>query len=202
MTYPYAGKGCLDNIGARQFPGVMVGDKQTVEDEEGVDIGYRWYDGNVSGSCPTTDQGANPCVAFPFGHGLSYSTFKISKLAVTPRVSDGTRPIKVQFLVENTGDVAGAEVPQVYLSLPESENAPPKRLVGFDKVELQPGEKKRVEITVDPAASNHPLSVWNADADTWHTPVGEFAVHVGNSSGNLTLSDTGTVIHVPGGLGR
>jgi len=199
VTYPYAGKGFLDNIDARQFPGVMVGDKQTVEYSEGVNIGYRWYDSNVSGGCPTTGQGTNPCVAFPFGHGLSYSTFEISNLTVTPEVSDGTRPIKVQFLVRNTGDVAGAEVPQVYLGLPASVDAPPKRLVGFEKVELRPGERKRVEITIDSAAANHPLSVWDADAGAWHTPVGQFAVRVGNSSGNLTLSDTFVTIRVPSG---
>jgi beta-glucosidase len=138
-------------------------------------------------------------VAFPFGHGLSYSTFEISNLTVTPEVSDGTRPIKVQFLVRNTGDVAGAEVPQVYLGLPASVDAPPKRLVGFEKVELRPGERKRVEITIDSAAANHPLSVWDADAGAWHTPVGQFAVRVGNSSGNLTLSDTFVTIRVPSG---
>lgn len=197
FTYPYEGKGFLDNVSARQYPGVPDEGQQTVEYTERLNIGYRWYDANVSGGCPTVGQGGNPCVAFPFGHGLSYSTFDISNLTATPKVSDGTRPIKVQFLVENTGDVAGAEVPQVYLSLPGSVDVPPKRLVGFDKVELQPGEKKRVEITIDPAAANHPLSVWDADADTWHTPVGEFTVQIGNSSGNLTLSDTAAVIRVP-----
>lgn len=202
VTYPYAGKGFLDDISARQYPGVMEGDQQTVEYSEGVDIGYRWYDSNVSGDCPTTGQTGNPCVAFPFGHGLSYSTFEISNLAVTPKVSDGTRPIKVQFLVENTGDVAGAEAPQVYLSLPASVDAPPKRLVGFDKVELRPGEKKRVEITIDPAAAHHPLSVWNSDADRWDTPIGEFTVHAGNSSQNLTLSDTFATIRVPSRVRR
>jgi beta-glucosidase len=202
VTYPYAGKGFLDNISTLQYPGDMVDGEQTVEYTEKLNMGYRWYDSNLSGDCPTIGQGANPCVAFPFGHGLSYSTFEISNLTVTPKVSDGKRPIKVQFLVENTGDVAGAEVPQVYLSLPESVDAPPKRLVGFDKVALQPGEKKRVEITVDPAASNHPLSVWSDDADTWRTPVGEFAVQVGNSSGNLALADTFVTIRAPRALGR
>lgn len=81
-------------------------------------------------------------------------------------------------------------MPQVYLGFPEDANQPPKRLVGFDKVWLEPGEKKRVEIVIDPAASNHPLSIWDADADTWTTPRGTYTVHVGNSSDNITLSDT------------
>ena len=72
-------------------------------------MGYRWYDAN------------NAKPLFPFGHGLSYTTFKISKLEVTPKdVSDGSTPLLVQFFVENTGKKYGAEVPQVYLGLPTS----------------------------------------------------------------------------------
>jgi beta-glucosidase len=190
VTYPYVGKGFMDSASTLQFPGDIINGKQTVEYTEKLNIGYRWYDSNVSGNCDIAEDGSNSCVAFPFGHGLSYSDFETSKLTVTPKVNDGTRPIKVQFFVENTGDVAGSEVPQVYLSLPESANEPPKRLVGFEKVELEPGEKKRVEITIDPDASNHPLSTWDAEADEWTTPTGEFDVLVGNSSGDLTLSDT------------
>jgi beta-glucosidase len=193
VTYPYAGKGFLDNVTTRQFPGDMVDGKQTVEYTEGRHIGYRWYDANVSGDCAAAEDGSNPCVAFPFGHGLSYTDFEISKLTVTPKKADGTHPIKVQFFVKNTGDVAGAEVPQVYVGLPGAANEPPRRLVGFDKIELQPGEKQRVEITIDPAATNHPLSVWDADADKWTTPTGDVQVFVGDSSGSLTLSDTVTV---------
>ena len=66
--------------------------------------------------------------------------------------------------------------------LPDAADEPPKRLVGFDKVELRPGEKKRVEITIDPSASSHPLSVWDATADAWVTPTGDFEFFVGNSS--------------------
>lgn len=193
VTYPYVGKGFLDSISARQFPGEMVGAQQTVEYTEGRHIGYRWYDADVSGQCPSAPDGSNPCVAFPFGHGLSYTDFEISKLTVTPKKAGTTHPVKVRFFVENTGDVAGAEVPQVYVSLPGEANEPPRRLVGFEKVELEAGEKARVEITIDPAATNHPLSVWDADADAWTTPTGRITVHVGDSSGNLTLSDTVTL---------
>jgi beta-glucosidase len=169
----------LDLDGVRNSRGNLTVD--VVRYEEGREMGYRWYDAND----------VEP--QFAFGHGLSYTDFEISKLTVTPKVQDGTKAINVQFFVENTGDVAGAEVPQVYLGLPESADQPPKRLVGFDKVELEPGEKQHVTITIDPAASNHPLSVWDAEADEWTTPDGEFDVYVGNSSDNITLQETITV---------
>jgi beta-glucosidase len=72
---------------------------------------------------------------------LSYTTFSISKLEVTPKKTDGSKPIKVQFFVENTGTRYGAEVPQVYLGLPTSLGEPPKRLVAFEKVWLNPGRE-------------------------------------------------------------
>lgn len=206
VTFPIAGKGFLDHITPTQFPGVVVpgepvrigfgnqgkviNGRPTVEYTEKLDIGYRWYDSNASGECEAASDGSNPCVAFPFGHGLSYTEFETSKVTVTPEVSDGTKPIKVQFFVENTGDVAGAEVPQIFVNLPDSANEPSKRLVGFEKVELQPGEKKRMEIVIDPAASNHPLSIWDEESDTWITPSGEITVQVGSTG---ALTDTVTV---------
>lgn len=196
FTYPYAGKGFLDHSLPSQFPGADVNGLQTVKYSERLNVGYRWYDANASGRCPTAADGSNPCVAFPFGHGLSYTDFQLSKLTVIPPVSALHRPIKVQFFVENTGDVAGAETPQVYLSLPGSAGEPPQRLVGFDKVELAPGEEKRVQIIIDPTASNHPMSVWNADADKWEIPNGEFTVRVGASSAGPTLAET-IQIHGP-----
>ena len=92
-------------------------------------MGYRWYDA----------QRIEPL--FPFGHGLSYTTFALSNLAVTPKLSDGTQPIKVALDVQNTGAVTGAEVAQVYLQLPSAAGEPPKRLVAFQKVLLQAGRK-------------------------------------------------------------
>jgi beta-glucosidase len=152
---------------------------------EGLNMGYRWYDANK----------AKP--TFAFGHGLSYTDFKISKLVVTPKTTDGTKAISVSFFVENVGGVAGAEVGQVYLGLPSSANQPPKRLVGFEKVSLNPGQKQRVTVTIDPKAPNHPLSVWDEAADAWSTPSGEYTVYVGNSSDNANLQDTIT-IRTPG----
>ncbi|WP_284035689.1 glycoside hydrolase family 3 C-terminal domain-containing protein [Neobacillus sp. 114] len=167
--YPGVNKGVLDSTG-KEIPQVYY--------SEGLEMGYRWYDA----------QGIKPL--FAFGHGLSYTNFDISKLVVTPKTTDGTKKIQVSFFVENTGKVAGAEVPQVYLGLPKVANEPPKRLVGFEKVWLKPGEKKRVTVTIDPAASNHPLSIWDSNADSWKTLDGEYKVYVGNSSDNITLTDS------------
>ncbi|MFJ7724563.1 beta-glucosidase [Neobacillus sp. NPDC097160] len=167
--YPGVNQGVLDSTG-KEIPQVYY--------SEGLEMGYRWYDA----------QGIKPL--FAFGHGLSYTNFDISKLVVTPKTTDGTKKIQVSFFVANTGKAAGAEVPQVYLGLPEVANEPPKRLVGFEKVWLKPGEKKRVTITIDPAASNHPLSIWDSSADAWKTIDGEYKVYVGNSSNNITLTDS------------
>ncbi len=182
---------------ARQWPGVdsagaaaridtpgmgfAAGGPYTVEYSEGLRIGYRWFDA----------QGIAPL--FPFGHGLSYTTFAISDLSVSARATDGTRPISVEFMVRNTGRVRGAEVPQVYLTLPASAGEPAKRLVGFDKVWLSPGERRKVRIVIDPRAANHPLGVWDTVAQAWTIPLGAYRVQVGRSAGDIVLGDTVTV---------
>jgi beta-glucosidase len=184
FTFPKAGQGFLDWVktDASLFPGLRnAAGQPEVTYEEGLHIGYRWYDA----------RGVAP--AFPFGHGLSYTTFKISNLVVTPKVSDGSQPIQVQIVVENTGRRNGAEVPQVYLGLPASAGEPPKRLVGFEKVRLEPGEKKRIQITIDPGATNHPLGYWDNSSQGWAIADGEYAVYVGNSSRNILLRDSVTV---------
>jgi beta-glucosidase len=148
---------------------------------EGLEMGYRWYDAH------------KVAPAFAFGYGLSYSSFEFSKLVATPKTVDGTHPVKVQFTITNTSAVKGAEVGQVYLGLPAAANEPPKRLVGFEKVMLNPGEKKTVTVTIDPSAANHPLAVWDAPADGWKTVDGEYTVYVGNASNNVPLTQVSTV---------
>lgn len=85
--------------------------------------------------------------------------------------------------VTNTGAVAGAEVVQVYVGIPVQEQ-PPKRLVGFQKVFVEPGEAKPVMITIDPAATNHPFSVWDYGAQGFVIKPGQYTVYVGNSADN------------------
>ncbi|WP_229736288.1 beta-glucosidase family protein [Novosphingobium endophyticum] len=197
VTFPYAGKGFLDHITPEQFPGVAAtgsGD-QTVEYSEKLNIGYRWYDANVSGECAPV-KGVNPCVAFPFGHGLSYTTFKLGKARLSFDKASKTYSASVK--VTNTGKRPGAEVIQVYISLPESASEvgarqPPKRLVGFDKVRLESGRSATVEISIDPAASNHPFSVWSETAQNWITPAGSHTIWVGRSSSPRDLAKAGSV---------
>ena len=184
VSFPFVGKGFLDSVTPDQFPGVISADgkTQTVTYSEKLHMGYRWYDANISGQCAVVN-GANPCVAFPFGHGLSYTTFNVA----TPSLVNTDGVYEISTTVTNTGKVKGSEVVQVYLALPESANGlgvvqPPKRLVGFQKVELAPGASKQVVVKVDPAASNHPLSVWNQASKSWKIPSGQYAVHVGKSS--------------------
>jgi beta-glucosidase len=164
-----------------QYPGVMVNGKPTVTYSEGLNIGYRWYDAE------------NVKPRFPFGYGLSYTTFSVSNITVSPLVSDGTKPITVTVEVHNTGNIAGAEVPQVYLSMPAVLNQPPKRLIAFEKVELKAGEKKTVTMTVDPMSSSHPLSTWNVAKQRWVTAAGKYRLLVGSSSAALNLNSTITI---------
>ena len=131
---------------------------------------------------------------YSFGYGLSYTTFRLSRLDVTPRVSDGTHPIVVRFSVENTGRRRGAEVPQVYLGLPDSSGEPPKRLVAFDKVWLEPGTRKVIRLVIDPKASNHPLSYWDSHEQKWVLGDGTYRVSVGTSSADIVLDDSVRVI--------
>jgi beta-glucosidase len=196
VTFPKEGKGFMDHIDVTQFPGTVVGGLPVVEYSEGLNMGYRWYDANFvsAAGCTVDAYGENACVAFPFGYGLSYTTFSFANHSVTP--NGGKYDVKVR--VKNEGGVKGAEVVQVYLQLPDSANSgnrlqqPPKRLVGFAKVELEPGASQDVIITIDPDASNHPLSVWDKATNRWVTPTGSYNVLVGNSSSLKDLASVGT----------
>jgi len=134
--------------------------------DEGVKVGYKWYDAE------------NKPVLFPFGHGLSYTTYSYSNLRVTP----GKNP-QVTFTVTNSGNRAGAEVAEVYAALPASANEPPKRLVGWSKVQLKPGESKEVTVDVNPKY----LSIYSTEQHGWQLVPGEYNFMVGGSSQNLPL---------------
>ncbi|MEY4237420.1 MAG: hypothetical protein RL339_21 [Pseudomonadota bacterium] len=197
VTMPLLGKGFLDHVAAGQFPGALAADgkTQTVTYSERLNIGYRWYDANVSGACAEKN-GRNPCIAFPFGHGLSYTTFALGQPSLSFDAAAGTW--QVNMAVRNSGKRAGAEVVQVYVSLPASANAvgavqPPKRLVVFKKIELQPGASGKVAITLDPKASNHPLSVWDDKAHHWVMPAGRYTIWAGRSSAPADLAQAGFI---------
>ena len=137
--------------------------------DEGVKVGYKWYDAE------------NKPVLFPFGHGLSYTTYSYSNLKVTP----GKTP-RVTFTVTNTGNRAGAEVAEVYASLPAAAAEPPKRLVGFSKVKLNAGESKDVTVDVDPKY----LSIFNVEQNGWQLLPGDYGFMVGGSSQSLPLKQS------------
>ncbi len=140
--------------------------------DEGVKVGYKWYDAEKKP------------VLFPFGFGLSYTTYSYSGLKVTP----GKNP-KVSFTLKNTGSREGAEVAEVYASLPASAAEPPKRLVGFSKVWLKPGESKEVTVDVNPKY----ISIFNVEQNGWQLLPGEYSFMVGGSSQSLPLKQTVTL---------
>ncbi|MFC7279942.1 beta-glucosidase [Paractinoplanes rhizophilus] len=181
-TYPKTQEDTLAARRPERYPGTDEGDGYPViRYSEGLQMGYRWFQ----------SQGIAPL--FPFGHGLSYTTFGLSDISVDTGSHPGRSPITVRATVTNTGDAAGAEVAQVYLGLPNAAHQPPKRLVGFRKVTVAPGDSRPIEIVVDPAATNHPLSVWSRGDHAFVTIPGEYAIYVGTSSDDTPTQHRFTV---------
>jgi beta-glucosidase len=165
-------------------PGQYAGrDNFIAHYSEGLAVGYRGYD----------QFGIEPL--FPFGYGLSYTSYAYDHLHLEPETTEDTRPIRVSFEVTNTGARSGAEVAQIYLGLPASTGEPPKRLVGWAKVELEPGETKEVGVTLEPKATSHPLSYWNVKTNGWEIAGGDYQVYVGASSRDIRLTGTLRVHH-------
>ncbi|HEV2197070.1 MAG TPA: glycoside hydrolase family 3 C-terminal domain-containing protein [Candidatus Acidoferrum sp.] len=136
--------------------------------DEGLKVGYKWYDAE------------NKPVLFPFGYGLSYTTFSYTGL----KVASGSETT-VSFIVKNTGNRAGAEIAEVYAALPANAGEPPKRLVGWDKVHLNAGESKEVSVAVRPLY----LSVYDENSDGWKLVPGSYTFMVGGSSQSLPLTE-------------
>lgn len=97
-------------------------------------------------------------------------------------MSDDDQKVKVSFEISNTGNYAGIEVAQVYIGLPSVVSAPPKRLVDWLRVSLETGEQKQVSVILDANSSEHPLSFWNVDTQSWEIGGGDFFVCVGAST--------------------
>jgi len=153
----------------KQYPGV----NNEAEYSEQLLVGYRWYDENSE----------NPL--FPFGHGLSYTTFEYSNLHVAGNVDFAL----VTVDITNTGTITGAEVPQLYLAFPASAGEPPKLLKGFKKLELRSGATERVAFQL------HRLdfSIWDVKKHDWSVVPGTFHIAIGSSSRNIRDSVTFTV---------
>ncbi len=156
-----------------QWPGVGG----TVQYSEGLLVGYRWYD--AKGIAPL----------FPFGFGLSYTTFSFSDLSVTPATlaSGGTATVTADLT--NTGAVSGADTVQAYVGDPASAGEPPEQLKGFDKVTLAPGQTAKVSIPLGPQS----FSVWDSTDQAWEEEPGQYRIMVGDSSANLPLGATVSV---------
>ena len=155
--------------GPERFPG--IGGK--VHYSEGLLVGYRWYEAKH----------IQPM--FPFGFGLSYTHFQYSDLDVSEHEVDGVTPIQVSARVTNDGHVTGTDVAQIYLGMPASTGEPPRKLVGFRRVTLAPGESKVVHFTITPRDE------WWWGQNGWTETAGNYYVYVGDSSAlaNLPLTE-------------
>ncbi len=155
-------------------PAQWPGANRKVSYSEGLLVGYRWYDA----------KGITPL--FPFGFGLSYTTFSFSNLSVTPSTLLPQDTVTATVDVTNTGQVAGADTVQAYVGDPTSTGEPPEQLKGFDKVSLAPGQSAQVTITLGPQS----FSTWDSTHQTWTETPGQYTVMVGDSSTNLPLEAT------------
>ena len=165
-TYPYA----LEDTPCYNF---FPGNTATVEYRESVFVGYRYYDS------------ANKNVLFPFGYGLSYTTFEYSDIKLSADSIKDTDEVTVSFRIKNTGNVDGAEVAQVYVRDNESTiYRPMQELKGFKKVFLKAGEEKEVSITLGKRA----FAYYNVNIHDWHVESGAFTICVGASSRDIKLN--------------
>jgi beta-glucosidase len=134
--------------------------------DEGLKVGYKWYDAE------------NKAVLFPFGFGLSYTTYEYSAL----QVKKGPQTT-ISFLVKNTGSRDGEEIAEVYAVLPGDLGEPPKRLVGFSKVHLKAGESKQVSVPIN----SKYLSIFDENKNNWKQVTGMYSFLVGGSSDKMPL---------------
>lgn len=160
-----------DNPSYLYFPG--EGDR--VEYREGIFVGYRYYD----------TKKVKPL--FPFGHGLSYTTFSYENMTVSKRELNESDKVTVTIQIKNTGSVKGKEIVQLYVHDKHSSVVrPEKELKAFDKVELEPGETKEVHLELDRRA----FAYYNTDKEDWSVESGEFELRVGPSSADIALTET------------
>jgi len=161
-----AGSGAVDDR-------AHVRSNYTVHYDEGLKVGYKWYEAERL-------EGRDKSPLFPFGFGLSYTTYAYSGL----KIDDAAKSVSLE--VRNTGSRAGAEIAQVYANLPAEAGEPFKRLAGWQRVELAPGETKTVTVAVDPRV----LSVFNEKTETWSLLPGSYGILAGPSSAETPLTGT------------
>ncbi len=156
-----------------QLPGLGTpwGTPTTISYDEGAEVGFRWF----------AKTGATP--RYPFGHGLSYTSFAYHDLAVL-----GGETATASFTVTNNGPRAGADIPQLYLTEAPGERR--MRLLGFERVELAPGESRRVTLTADPRL----LARFDGARGQWRIDEGPHTLALGHSAGNLTHKVTAALV--------
>jgi len=168
MTFPVSEADLPRATVAKPPAGAKDGLSFRVEYNEGAAVGYKWFESQKK------------AVLFPFGFGMSYTSFRYSGLRVSP---DGSG---VSFTLVNSGKRKGAEVAEVYAAIPDSAGEPWKRLVGWQKVELDAGESRVVTVKLEALA----MSVWDEAAHKFVRPGGSYSVMVGGSSAELPLTGT------------
>jgi beta-glucosidase len=156
-----AGSGAVDDR-------AHIQSKYSVRYDEGLKVGYKWYESE------------HKVPLFPFGFGLSYTTYAYSNLTV----NNSQRT--VSFIVKNTGKRSGTEIAQVYASLPEVAGEPFKRLVGWQRVDLAQGESKTITVALDPRV----MSVFDEQRDVWSLLPGVYTIAAGSSSSDTPLNAT------------
>ncbi|MBV8588272.1 MAG: glycoside hydrolase family 3 C-terminal domain-containing protein, partial [Verrucomicrobia bacterium] len=171
-------KNIEDNPAEDTFPDPVNQHPDAIPYSEGIFVGYRGYQHNK----------VQPL--FPFGFGLSYTTFQFSGLSIQPTKFVAGQPVSVTFTVTNTGKAAGAEVAQLYIG---QENPvisrPIRELKGFEKVSLNPGQSKTVTLKLDQRS----FAYWNTNVEKWDALPGVYKVEVGSSSQASDLPLQGSV---------
>lgn len=149
---------------------VKMFDSIELDYKEGIYIGYRWYD----------KKKISP--QFPFGFGLSYTSFNIDNIKSSSTKFIKSAPVDISFTISNTGKAAGAETAQLYVHPVNAQiDRPVKELKGFKKVYLQPGESKKVKIQID----SRDICYWNDKTHRWEESLGEYSIEVGTSSKDI-----------------
>ena len=181
---PFTWYASLDQCGAHAlnaYPGVWREDHKIIDEEykEGIFVGYRWIDKQIVNR-KSVNRKYSPL--FAFGHGLSYTTFKLGKLTADKTTMTEGGEITFTIPVTNTGSMAGAETVQLYISdLEASVERPVKELKAFQKVFLQPGETQQVSLTIDKGA----LSFYDEANSQWKAEPGTFVALVGTASDKI-----------------
>jgi beta-glucosidase len=167
VTFPASKSQGSTARNSERYPGV----NNEPQYSEGVDVGYRYYDAN------------NQKPLFPFGYGLSYTSFSLSGLSVTPT---GGGQYDATVKLANTGTRAGAEVVQLYVGFPSSTGEPPRQLKAFEKVFLQPGESSNVTLPLNESS----FQMFDEQTSSWTTVPGTYQIYVGASSRDLPLQSS------------